>query len=55
MKDLAGDFDGDGYVDAGIGSKITAGASLVIMAAILGGLEPGIDAVKAYCWWRRPR
>ena len=47
VKDLAGDFDGDGVVDVGVNSKINmAGASLGgIMSAILGGLEPGINAV----------
>jgi hypothetical protein len=46
--DLAGDFDGDGVVDVGgPGVSITmAGASLGgIMAGVLGGLEPELDAV----------
>ena len=44
---LAGDFDGDGAVDIGRGSKITMiGGSLGgIMATILGGLDPAVDAV----------
>ena len=47
VKDLAGDFDGDGVVDVGLGSTINmAGGSLGgIMATILGGMEPNISAI----------
>jgi len=45
--DLAGDFDGDGFVDIGKDSPIyVMGGSLGgIMATTLGGLEPEIDAI----------
>lgn len=45
--DLAGDIDGDGVVDVGGDMPITmTGASLGgIMAAVVGGLEPEIEAV----------
>ncbi|MBL4688925.1 MAG: hypothetical protein JKY37_30320 [Nannocystaceae bacterium] len=45
--DLAGDFDGDGYVDIGSESKIyMLGASLGgIMATMMGAVEPEIEAI----------
>lgn len=45
--DLAGDFDGDGFVDIGKDSPLyVMGGSLGgIMATTLGGLEPEIDAI----------
>ena len=45
--DLAGDFDGDGFVDVGKDSPLyVMGGSLGgIMATTLGGLEPEIDAI----------
>jgi pimeloyl-ACP methyl ester carboxylesterase len=46
-NDLAGDFDGDGEVDVGGSGAITmTGGSLGgIMAMLMGGLEPELDAI----------
>lgn len=45
--DLAGDFDGDGQVDIGAGSTVsmTGGSLGGIMAAVVGGAEPRVDAI----------
>jgi len=47
LDGLAGDFDGDGVVDLGLGSTMgmTGGSLGGIMSMVMGGVEPYLDAV----------
>jgi hypothetical protein len=47
QAELAGDFDADGVIDVGVGSKIymTGGSLGGIMSLIMGGVEPEIRAI----------
>ncbi len=47
QPDLAGDFDGDGVVDVGLGSTIsmTGGSLGGIMSMVMGGAEPEITSI----------
>jgi len=46
-KDLAGDFNGDGVIDVGLGSKLSMGGGSLggIMSALVGGTEPRVGVV----------
>jgi hypothetical protein len=47
VKDLAGDFDGDGKVDVGGAASLhfTGGSLGGIMSAMMGGLEPSMETI----------
>ncbi|MBL8919493.1 MAG: hypothetical protein JNJ54_11570 [Myxococcaceae bacterium] len=47
VKDLAGDFDGDGVIDVGAASKLSMGGGSLggIMSALVGGAEPKVKVV----------
>lgn len=47
VKDLAGDFDGDGVIDVGAASKLSMGGGSLggIMSALVGGTEPHVGVV----------